>query len=38
MSLLENIDGPEDLRGLSEQDLARLAQEVREHIIDTVGE
>ncbi|HEV3033893.1 MAG TPA: 1-deoxy-D-xylulose-5-phosphate synthase [Solirubrobacteraceae bacterium] len=38
MSLLENIDGPEDLRGLSEQDLAQLAQEVREHIIDTVGE
>jgi len=38
VSLLETIDGPEDLRGLSEQDLARLAQEVREHIIDTVGE
>jgi 1-deoxy-D-xylulose-5-phosphate synthase len=38
MSLLENIDGPEDLRELSEQELAQLAQEVREHIIDTVGE
>ena len=38
MSLLENINGPEDLHGLSEQDLAQLAQEVREHIIDTVGE
>src|SRR6202140_2179457 len=38
MSLLENIDGPEDLKGLSEQDLTQLAQEVREHIIDTVGE
>jgi 1-deoxy-D-xylulose-5-phosphate synthase len=38
MSLLEKIDGPEDLRGLSEQELAALAQEVREHIIDTVGE
>ncbi len=38
MSLLENINGPEDLRGLSEQELAQLAQEVREHIIDTVGE
>src|SRR5271166_7104182 len=38
MSLLENIDGPEDLRGLSEQELVQLAQEVREHIIDTVGE
>ncbi len=38
MSLLEQIDGPEDLRGLSEQQLGQLAQEVREHIIDTVGE
>ena len=38
MSLLENIDGPEDLHELSEQDLTQLAQEVREHIIDTVGE
>jgi 1-deoxy-D-xylulose-5-phosphate synthase len=38
MSLLETIDGPEDLKGLSEQELAQLAQEVREHIIDTVGE
>ncbi len=38
MSLLEKIDCPDDLRGLSEQDLACLAQEVREHIIDTVGE
>jgi 1-deoxy-D-xylulose-5-phosphate synthase len=38
MSLLETIDGPEDLRELSEQELSQLAQEVREHIIDTVGE
>ncbi len=38
MSLLEKIDGPADLRELSEQELAQLAQEVREHIIDTVGE
>jgi 1-deoxy-D-xylulose-5-phosphate synthase len=38
MSLLEKINGPEDLRGLSEQELSQLAQEVREHIIDTVGE
>jgi 1-deoxy-D-xylulose-5-phosphate synthase len=38
MSLLEIVDGPEDLRDLSEQELAQLAQEVREHIIDTVGE
>jgi 1-deoxy-D-xylulose-5-phosphate synthase len=38
MSLLEQINGPEDLHGLSEQELAELAQEVREHIINTVGE
>jgi 1-deoxy-D-xylulose-5-phosphate synthase len=38
MSLLDQIGGPEDLKGLSEQELAQLAQEVREHIIDTVGE
>jgi 1-deoxy-D-xylulose-5-phosphate synthase len=38
MSLLDRINGPEDLKGLSEQELAVLAQEVREHIIETVGE
>ena len=38
MSLLDDIDGPQDLDSLSEDDLAQLAQEVREHIIDTVGE
>jgi 1-deoxy-D-xylulose-5-phosphate synthase len=38
MTLLEKIDGPEDLHDLSDQELAQLAQEVREHIIDTVGE
>jgi 1-deoxy-D-xylulose-5-phosphate synthase len=38
MSLLENIEGPESLKDLSEPELAQLAQEVREHIIDTVGE
>ena len=38
MSLLESIDGPADLHGLSESELEQLAQEVREHIIDTVGE
>jgi 1-deoxy-D-xylulose-5-phosphate synthase len=38
MSLLEHIDGPEDLRELSDPELEQLAQEVREHIIDTVGE
>ncbi|HEV2982431.1 MAG TPA: 1-deoxy-D-xylulose-5-phosphate synthase [Solirubrobacteraceae bacterium] len=36
--LLERIDGPADVRALSEEQLAQLAQEVREHIIDTVGE
>jgi 1-deoxy-D-xylulose-5-phosphate synthase len=38
MTLLSKINGPEDLHGLSDQELAQLAQEVREHIIDTVGE
>ncbi len=37
-SLLSGMEGPEDLHGLSEEELQRLAQEVREHIIDTVGE
>src|SRR5882724_1123502 len=36
--ILPTVDGPQDLHGLSEDDLQRLAQEVREHIIDTVGE
>lgn len=36
--LLDSIEGPEDLRGLSDQQLTTLAQEVRTHIIDTVGE
>jgi 1-deoxy-D-xylulose-5-phosphate synthase len=36
--LLDSIDGPADLHGLSEQELAVVAQEVRKHIIDTVGE
>jgi len=36
--LLDSIDGPSDLHDLSEAQLARVAQEVREHIIDTVGE
>ena len=38
MSIIAKIEGPEDLHSLSEQELAQLAQEVREHIIDTVGE
>jgi 1-deoxy-D-xylulose-5-phosphate synthase len=36
--LLDSIDGPNDLKGLSEDDLQRVAQEVRELLIDTVGE
>jgi 1-deoxy-D-xylulose-5-phosphate synthase len=36
--LLDSIEGPEDLRGLSDEQLTTLAQEVRTHIIDTVGE
>jgi 1-deoxy-D-xylulose-5-phosphate synthase len=36
--LLDRIDRPQDLHGLSEEELAQVAQEVREHIIDTVGE
>jgi 1-deoxy-D-xylulose-5-phosphate synthase len=36
--LLDTIDGPEDLRELSEEQLQQVAQEVRELIIDTIGE
>ena len=36
--LLDQIDGPEDLKGLDDAQLAQVAQEVREHIIGTVGE
>ena len=36
--LLDSIDRPQDLHGLSEDELRQIAQEVREHIIDTVGE
>ncbi len=36
--LLDRIDRPQDLHALSEEQLAQVAQEVREHIIDTVGE
>ncbi|HEY7829012.1 MAG TPA: 1-deoxy-D-xylulose-5-phosphate synthase [Solirubrobacteraceae bacterium] len=36
--ILPHIEGPEDLKTLSEEQLQGLAQEVREHIIDTVGE
>jgi 1-deoxy-D-xylulose-5-phosphate synthase len=36
--LLARIDKPQDLHSLSDDELQVLAQEVREHIIDTVGE
>jgi 1-deoxy-D-xylulose-5-phosphate synthase len=36
--LLDAVEGPVDLRGLSDEELQALAQEVRTHIIDTVGE
>jgi 1-deoxy-D-xylulose-5-phosphate synthase len=36
--LLESIEGPEDLRGRSDEELTRIAQETRELIIDTIGE
>ncbi|HSJ16488.1 MAG TPA: 1-deoxy-D-xylulose-5-phosphate synthase [Solirubrobacterales bacterium] len=36
--LLDSIDSPADLAGLSDDELQRLAQEVRELIIDTIGE
>jgi 1-deoxy-D-xylulose-5-phosphate synthase len=37
-SLLASINGPADLHSLSDEQLGQVAQEVREHIIDTVGE
>ena len=36
--LLDSIAGPEDLHGLGEDELQQVAQEVRELLIDTVGE
>ena len=36
--LLETIEGPDDLRGLSDEQLQQLAQQVRELIIDVIGE
>src|SRR5689334_1309862 len=36
--LLHRIDKPQDLHDLTDEDLEVVAQEVREHIIDTVGE
>ncbi len=37
-TILNRINRPQDLHGLTEHELAQVAQEVREHIIDTVGE
>src|SRR6186997_631797 len=36
--LLGGVDGPQDLKGLDDEQLQDLAQEVREYIIETVGE
>ncbi|MEX2105523.1 MAG: 1-deoxy-D-xylulose-5-phosphate synthase [Solirubrobacterales bacterium] len=36
--LLAGIDGPADLHGLDEEQLQRVAQEMRTYIIDTIGE
>ena len=37
MSILANLQGPADLRGMNEQQLTRLAAEIRETIIATVS-
>ena len=37
-TILPRIERPQDLHGLSDEQLQQLAQEVRGHIIDTVGE
>ena len=36
--LLDHIEGPADLEGLDDAQLQQVAQEVRELIIDTIGE
>jgi 1-deoxy-D-xylulose-5-phosphate synthase len=36
--LIDQIDGPADLKGLDDDQLVQVAQEVRELIIDTIGE
>ncbi|HTS02084.1 MAG TPA: 1-deoxy-D-xylulose-5-phosphate synthase N-terminal domain-containing protein, partial [Thermoanaerobaculia bacterium] len=38
MTLLESIGGPDDLRGLDHESLARLAGECRELIVSTITE
>jgi 1-deoxy-D-xylulose-5-phosphate synthase len=37
-TLLDGIDGPEDLNGLDDAQLQQAAQEMRTYIIDTIGE
>src|ERR1700716_1156755 len=37
-TLLQRIDRPQDLHALADDELQAVAQEVREHIINTVGE
>ncbi|HEU4703489.1 MAG TPA: 1-deoxy-D-xylulose-5-phosphate synthase [Conexibacter sp.] len=37
-NILSRIERPQDLHGLTDAELTQLAHEVREHIIDTVGE
>jgi 1-deoxy-D-xylulose-5-phosphate synthase len=36
--LLDQIDGPADLKGLGDEQLQQVAQEIRELIIETIGE
>jgi 1-deoxy-D-xylulose-5-phosphate synthase len=36
--LLDSVRGPDDLHDLDDEQLAQVAQEVREEIIDTIGE
>jgi 1-deoxy-D-xylulose-5-phosphate synthase len=36
--LLEGIEGPADLRGLSDDQLQQLAQEIRSYLIDVIGQ
>src|SRR3954449_10894140 len=36
--ILDRIDRPRDLHGLDDDELAHVAEEIRAHIIDTVGE
>ena len=38
MSLLDNVNKPQDLHELNDEQLQQLAQEVREYVTDTIGE